>query len=78
MQVGLFAAVGGGIVSGYLLQDPKLAPNPIFTSNAIVGIWTLCWWGVNYFPGDVVSTIAALLPFKVICKVHFGFAYFLT
>lgn len=67
--VGLFAAVGGGIVSGYLLQDPKVAPNPIFSGNAIIGTWTVCWWAVNYFPYSLVAGVAATLPIRAACRV---------
>lgn len=70
MQVGLFAAVGGGVVSGYLLQDTRLAPNPIFSGNAIIGTWTVCWWAINYCPYSLVAGIAAILPIRAACRVR--------
>ena len=70
MQVGILAAVGGGVVSGYLLQDPKLAPNALLASNAILATWAVCWWAINYFPKDLVAGLVSLLPVRAVCRVR--------
>lgn len=31
--------------------------------------WTLCWWGMNYSPGDVVNRVHSLLPVRMVTKV---------
>lgn len=69
MQIGVCAAFGGGIVSSLLLQDPVQAPIALFSSNYLGIVWSVCWWLINYCPGDVVASTHALLPFKMLTKV---------
>jgi hypothetical protein len=73
MQVGALAAFGGGILSALLIQDPKRAAIPLLSSNTVGVTWTVCWWLVNYFPGNLVSSIISFLPIKIITKVTFEF-----
>ena len=69
MQIGLFAAFGGGIVSSLLLQDPVSAPIALFHSNYLGIVWTLCWWLMNYCPKDLVASVHGLLPVRLLTKV---------
>ncbi|KAL3159054.1 hypothetical protein ABBQ32_011052 [Trebouxia sp. C0010 RCD-2024] len=67
--IGICAAFGGGIVSSLLLQDPVQAPIAFFSSNYLGIVWSICWWLINYCPGDIVASTHALLPFKMLTKV---------
>ncbi len=69
MQIGLFAAFGGGIVSSLLLQDPVSAPIALFHSNYLGIVWTVCWWLMNYCPKDLVASAHCLLPVRLVTKV---------
>ena len=69
LQIGLFAAFGGGIVSSLLLQDPVSAPIALFHSNYLGMVWTVCWWFMNYFPKDLVASLHGLLPVRLMTKV---------
>ncbi len=37
--------------------------------NSMGITWTLCWWGMNYSPGDVVNRVHSLLPVRMVTKV---------
>ncbi|EIE21233.1 hypothetical protein COCSUDRAFT_30355 [Coccomyxa subellipsoidea C-169] len=67
--IGALAAFGGGILTALLIQDPKRAPIPLLSSNTVGVIWTVCWWLVNYFPGNYVAKILSLAPFRTSAKV---------
>ncbi|DBA94266.1 TPA: hypothetical protein ACH3X1_001883 [Trebouxia sp. C0004] len=69
MQIGLFAAFGGGIVSSLLLQDPVSAPIALFHSNYLGLVWTTCWWLMNYCPKDLVASAHGLLPVRLVTKI---------
>ncbi len=69
-QVGFLAAFGGGILSALLIQDPKRAPLALLSSNAVGVTWTLCWWAVNYCPGNLVARALAALPCRALAKAR--------
>lgn len=68
-QVGALAAFGGGILTALLIQDPKRAPIPLLSSNTVGVIWTICWWLINYFPGNLVAKMFSAAPFRISAKV---------
>ncbi|KAK9901979.1 hypothetical protein WJX75_000130 [Coccomyxa subellipsoidea] len=67
--VGALAAFGGGILTALLIQDPKRAPIPLLSSNTVGVIWTICWWLINYFPGNLVAKMFSVAPFRISAKV---------
>lgn len=41
------------------------------TQDNVVGtVWTLCWWGIMYSPGDVVNSVHSLLPVRMLTRVR--------
>uniref|UniRef100_A0A383VCK9 Uncharacterized protein n=1 Tax=Tetradesmus obliquus TaxID=3088 RepID=A0A383VCK9_TETOB len=48
---------GGGVVSALLLMAPQHAKLSFFATNEVLGIWTVCWWLVNYCPGGLVYNV---------------------
>lgn len=69
-QVGALAAFGGGILTALLIQDPKRAPIPLLSSNTVGLTWTICWWLINYFPGNLAARVLSLPPLKISAKVR--------
>lgn len=70
LQIGLFAAFGGGVVSSLLLQDPVRAPIALFHSNYLGLVWTICWWLMNYCPYDLVAKVHGSGPVSSLSKVQ--------
>ena len=70
LQTGFLAAFGGGLLSAFLLQDPKKFGISLFTDNTLGVTWTVCWWLINYCPADLVNTVHSYLPVRVVTKVH--------
>jgi hypothetical protein len=66
---GFLGAFGGGILSALVLQAPQRAGVALFEDNSIGITWTLCWWGMNYSPGDVVNRVHSLLPVRMVTKI---------
>ncbi len=69
-QVGALAAFGGGILTALLIQDPKRAPIPFLTSNTVGLTWTICWWLINYFPGNLAAKAFSFPPLRITAKVR--------
>ncbi|BDA51041.1 probable trimeric intracellular cation channel type B [Coccomyxa sp. Obi] len=67
--VGALAAFGGGILTALLIQDPKRAPIPLLTSNTVGLTWTISWWLINYFPGNLAARLLSFPPLKISAKV---------
>eukprot|EP00879_Flechtneria_rotunda_P023314 GHRR01024663.1.p1 GENE.GHRR01024663.1~~GHRR01024663.1.p1 ORF type:complete len:384 (+),score=128.00 GHRR01024663.1:63-1214(+) len=59
---------GGGITTALLLMAPQYAKLAFFASNEIMASWTVCWWLVNYFPGDVFRNLLKRWYIKVFAK----------
>lgn len=66
---GFLGAFGGGILSALVLQQPQRAGVALFEDNIVGIVWTLCWWGIMYSPGDVVNSVHSLLPVRMLTKV---------
>jgi len=64
------AAFGGGLLSAFLLQDPKKFGISLFTDNTLGVTWTICWWLMNYCPFDAVNRVHSFLPVRVLTKVQ--------
>ena len=69
LQTGFLAAFGGGLLSAFLLQDPKKFGISLFTDNTLGVTWTICWWLINYCPYDAVNRVHSFLPVRVVTKV---------
>ena len=68
-QVGFLAAFAGGVLSALLIQDSKVAPIALLTSNSVGVTWTVCWWLVNYCPGNLVARAMSWLPCRLVARV---------
>lgn len=67
LVLSFFGSFGGGILTAYLWATPTTL---VFgsASNMFVSIHVVCWWLMNYSPGDFFHKLFHLMiPFKIFC-----------
>ncbi|KAK2078043.1 hypothetical protein QBZ16_003911 [Prototheca wickerhamii] len=64
---GFIISFGGGTLSALLIQDPEHVPPIWFAGDMVMIIWGLCWWALNYSPGNIVWKLWKVKAFSALC-----------
>ncbi|GBG59374.1 hypothetical protein CBR_g38401 [Chara braunii] len=63
--VSFFAAAGGGSLANMLMQEQPA----VFVDDAVLPIFAICWFLVNYAPKEIGAVMFDFFPIRLICRI---------